>query len=258
MQVTLHIVIISQIISLNPQSNVTRQVPSLPFYPALRLSKFSRPHSQQELQPGSLSSPSELNALAYTQNSKLPFPVCFYLAFRATDGFTAHTHKSLIMLMWWPSWGRTPVASFKPLFSLHHHHPLSPDSMPALCPLPSTPTSSWKVWLRTPSLAFVWHSPWFLLPPLSVYICFSNLCSHISTWLQKSTGPGSSLPAGTHSAQHVSVLFGNLEECVDEFIPTHQLYKLNTTECRGGYLNALCFLVKGSYKSWHHKYITDL
>ena len=143
------------------------------------------------------------------------------------------------------------MASSKPPFSLHHSPTSLPTLVPACVPSPTLPPLP-KVGLakRSPSPAFVW-----LLPDFCFLFFQFTSPSQISVPTSppsstgKSISPGSCLPAGTYSAQRVSVLFRNLEECVDEFIPIHQTDKLNTMECRGGYSNVSCFLVKGSYKS---------
>lgn len=59
-----------------------------------------------------------------------------------------------------------------------------------------------------------------------------------------------------HWAQHAR--FHTLQEPGRLCGGIHCVHKLNTVEWRGSYLDVLGFLVKGSYESWHHKYITHL
>lgn len=120
----------------------------------------------------------------------------------------------------------------------------APHSGPPPCPIPLLAPLAGRS-DKERSLAFVRLSPWLLLPSLSSWhMCFL-LCSCLAPL------PGStcsvSLLAGTHSTQHASVPFGHLEECVDEFIPTHQICKLNTMECRGGYVHIYIFFISRTF-----------
>lgn len=80
-----------------------------------------------------------------------------------------------------------------------------------------------------------------LIPAPAWHLCLALLASHRPGFLfacRKTFGTACVQEPG-----------GILKECENEFIPTHQIYKLNTVECRGSYLNKLYFPVKGIEKA---------